>query len=65
MGEENIKAIINEGLHKDAMTMIEKYLLPILSTDSIFYFNETLAKIRANDMDFNNEWELNREEISK
>ena len=65
MGEDRIKSVINDGLCKDAMMMIEKHLLPILSTDSIFYFNETLAKIRANDMDLNNEWELNREEISK
>lgn len=58
MGEHEVRRVINEGDAESAMKMIETHLIPILSEDSMFYFNEALAKLKANDMDFHAEWGL-------
>lgn len=58
MGEHEVQNTIMSGDSQAAMKMIENYVLPILSEESKFYFNEALAKIKANDMDFHKEWEL-------
>jgi hypothetical protein len=58
MGENEVKRVIDQGDSEAAMKMIETHLLPILSEDSRFYFNEALAKATANDMDFHREWGL-------
>lgn len=58
MGENEVQRVIREGDAEAATKMIENHLLPILSEDSVFYFNEALAKVRADDMDFHAEWGL-------
>jgi hypothetical protein len=58
MGENQVRNTISTGDSIAAMKMIEKSLIPRLSADSIFYFNEALAKIKANDMNFHAEWKL-------
>ena len=58
LGSENVQRVINEGDTTTAMRMVEQTILPMLSNDSRFYFNEALAKVRANDMDFHGEWKL-------
>lgn len=58
MGENEVQRIISEGDSEAAFKIIENQLLPILSQDSVFYFNEALAKMRADDMDFHAEWGL-------
>lgn len=58
IGGERVRNTIIEGNADEAMRIIENNILPILSEDSIHYFNEALAKVRANDMDFHKEWKL-------
>jgi hypothetical protein len=58
MGEHEVKRVIIEGDTDAALKMIEVHLIPVLSKDSMFYFNEALAKVRNNDMDFHVEWGL-------
>jgi hypothetical protein len=58
MGENQVKNVISTGDSTAAMKMFEKSLIPRLSADSMFYFNEALAKLRANDMNFHEEWKL-------
>jgi hypothetical protein len=58
MDEDQVKSVISKGDALSAMKMIETSLLPRLSKDSIFYFNEALAKVKANDMNFHAEWNL-------
>jgi hypothetical protein len=58
MGANQVRNTITAGDSVAAMKMIEKSLIPRLSIDSIFYFNEALAKIKANDMNFHAEWNL-------
>lgn len=58
MGEDEVQTVINKGQQDVAFKMLEKHLLPILSQKSIYYFNESLAKIKNNDMNFNAEWNL-------
>lgn len=62
MGQNQVRTTISTGDINAAMKMVEQNLLPILSGDSIYYFNEALAKVKANDMDLYNEWELNIKE---
>ncbi|RLD63281.1 MAG: hypothetical protein DRI84_09870 [Bacteroidetes bacterium] len=64
MGENQVKDTIINGDADAAMKMIETNLLPILSEDSVYYFNEVLAKIKANDMNFHMEWELYKEAVA-
>ena len=61
MGEDEVQTVINKGQQEAALKMLETYLLPILSQDSIHYFNEALSKIETNDMNFNKEWDLEME----
>jgi len=61
MGEHEVRNTIMTGDSDSAMKMIETHLFPILSKESKFYFNEALAKVKANDMDFHKEWELYKE----
>lgn len=58
MGENQVKSVISNGDSIAAMKMFEKSLVPRLSADSMFYFNEALAKLKANDMNFHEEWNL-------
>lgn len=58
LGEQNVQRVINEGDADVAMAMIEHTILPLLSDNSRFYFNEALAKVRKNDMNFHKEWGL-------
>ena len=56
LGESDVKKVIMEGDVKTAMKMLDASVLPRLSKDSIYYFNEALSKIKANDMDLYKEW---------
>ena len=58
MGENEVRRVIMKGDVEAASKMIEVHLLPILSEDSVFYLNEAIAKVKANDMDFHIEWGL-------
>ncbi len=58
MDENQVRNTISNGDANVAMKMIEISLLPRLSKDSVFYFNEALAKVKANDMNFHAEWNL-------
>lgn len=58
MDENQVRNTISNGDAAVAMKMIEVSLIPRLSNDSIFYFNEALAKVKANDMNFHAEWNL-------
>lgn len=58
MGKDEVQSVINDGNKEAASKMFEDHLLPVLSQSSTHYFNEALAKISDNDMDFNNEWSL-------
>ena len=58
MGENQVRNTISSGDAAAAMKMIEKSLIPRMSADSVFYFNEALAKVNANDMHFHAEWKL-------
>lgn len=58
LGEDEIQTVINEGQRDVAFKMLEDHILPVLSQESIHYFNEALAKINNNDMNFNKEWNL-------
>ena len=64
MGENQVRNTIATGDVESALKMIETHLMPILSEDSKFYFNEALAKIKANDMDFYGEWKLQAKEAA-
>lgn len=61
MGENQVVSTIAKGDADAAAKMIETHLLPILSEDSVHYYNEALAKVKADDMDFHQEWELYKE----
>lgn len=61
MGEDEVQSVINKGNQESALKMLEIHVLPILSQDSIYYFNEAMAKIKNNDMNFNAEWNLKME----
>ena len=54
----SVRSTIATGDVEAALKLIEVHLMPILSEDSKHYFNEALAKIKANDMDFYTEWKL-------
>lgn len=54
-----IRDVIMSGNTDKAAKLMELYVLPKLSEDSIFYFNEALSKIKTNDMDFYTEWKFN------
>ena len=58
MGEDEVRVTISKGNVVAATKMIETSLLPRLSQDSVFYYNEALAKIKTDDMHFHAEWNL-------
>lgn len=58
MGEHEVRSIISKGDSEAAGKMVDDHLLPVLSQDSVQYYNEALAKIQANDMNFHSEWKL-------
>ena len=58
MGGDEVQSVINEGNREAALKMFENHLIPVLSQSSTHYFNEALAKISADDMNFNEEWGL-------
>jgi hypothetical protein len=65
MDEFQVRNTISNGDSMTAMKMIETSLIPRLSEDSIYYFNEALAKLKANDMNFHAEWNLyNKEAVA-
>lgn len=57
IGADRVKKVIMTGDEKEAMSIFERSLLSRLSQDSVFYFNEALAKFRGG-VDFHKEWKL-------
>ena len=64
MGENQIKNTIKNGDVESALRMLNDHVLPLLCEDSLYYYNEALAKIQKNDMNFHTEWELYKEEAA-
>ena len=58
MGENEVQSVINKGKPRVAAKMLKNHLLPILSEDSIHYFNEAFAKIKAKNLNFHTEWQF-------
>ncbi len=58
LGEDEVRNTIINGDSASAQKMIDTVLLDHMSDDSKFYYNEALAKLKADDMDFHKEWEL-------
>ena len=59
-GGKKIKDIIMSGDVKEALRVIESFVMPLMSKDSVFYFNEAIAKIKADDMHLYKEWEMEK-----
>jgi len=57
IGESQIKSIITNGDSEAANKAINDHILPILSEDSVHYFNAALEKVKAKDS-FHSEWKL-------
>jgi len=64
IGSDRVQAVINAGDADEAMKIFETNLMGRLSEDSVHYFNEALAKIKGDDMDFHAEWGLYGKEAS-
>jgi hypothetical protein len=58
MEPDRVKNTIMTGDVKTAEKLIDEHVLPILSDDSVHYYNEALAKVRGDDMHFHMEWKL-------
>lgn len=56
IGEERIRNIINEGLVDDAQKVLEDFIKPLLSKDSLYYLEDCTANI--GNYNFKMEWEL-------
>lgn len=56
MDQEMVRETIMRGDEETAMRLIEEHLMDLMSEESISLFQEALAKVRANDMDFDKEW---------
>jgi hypothetical protein len=56
IGVETVQRVIMEGDGDTAMRIVEDHLMNLMSEESIALFQEALAKVRANDMDFEKEW---------
>jgi hypothetical protein len=56
IGEERIREIINKGVVEDAHKVLEDFIKPLLSKDSLHYLDECTANIK--NYDFNKEWEM-------
>jgi hypothetical protein len=63
IGADRVKDVITTGNSEEAMKIFEQNLIGRLSEDSVHYFNEALAKVKANDMDFHTEWGLYGKEM--
>jgi hypothetical protein len=64
IGEDVIRDTITKGNTEVAQRMVEQHVMPLLSEESIHYFNEALAKIKGDDMNFHKEWELYKEIVA-
>ena len=56
--EEAIKMVIIKGDVTTAQKMVDDHIIGLLSNESMYYYNEAIAKIKANDMHFHQEWNL-------
>lgn len=56
IGEERICNIINKGLTEDAYKVLEDFIRPLLSEDSIYYLEECMSNIE--NYNFKKEWQL-------
>jgi len=56
IGGERICGIINKGLVEDAYKVLEDFIKPLLSEDSLYYLNECVANIK--NYNFKKEWKL-------
>lgn len=65
MDSDEVKRVISVGDADTAMKMVETHIFPLLSQDSAHYFNEALAKVKANDMHFHQEWKLYGKETTQ
>lgn len=63
LGEAEIKRVISEGDVKAANKAVSDHIMPLLSEDSIHYYNEAQKKIET-DVDFHSEWSLHRKETA-
>jgi hypothetical protein len=54
IGSDNIRSIIDDCRVEDATNLVNEYLKPKLSEDSLFYLNECTTNI--NNYDFKKEW---------
>lgn len=61
IGEDRVREVISSGNVGEARRIFEENLKPVLSEDSLGYFEEALSKIEENDMDFHQEWNLYKE----
>jgi hypothetical protein len=61
MDESQVRDTILTGNSEAAKKMFELNVLPLLSEDSIGYFEQALSKINGNDMNFHKEWKLYKE----
>jgi len=63
VGENEVRTTISTGDQERASKIMERYVIPKLSEDSMHYFNEALSKIQNNDMHFHKEWNLYSKEV--
>lgn len=56
IGETEIRTVINTGNADSAMKIMENHLWSLMGDESRFFFNQSLAKVKANDMHFRKEW---------
>jgi hypothetical protein len=64
IGEAEVKNIITAGDVEAATKVMDDHIMPLLSEESIHYYNEALSKIKANNIDFHAEWGLYGKEIA-
>jgi hypothetical protein len=58
IGQETVRKTIMSGDVKTARIIVEDHIIPLMSGDSMFHYNEAVAKVAANDMHFHEEWGL-------
>ncbi len=58
IGGDKIQKVINTGDATMATKTMEKHLWPHMSDESRFFFNRSLAKLKADDLNFAGEWAL-------
>ena len=64
MTEDVIKNIIIKGDTTLAQEMIDAHIMKVISESSRYYYNEAVAKIKINDMNFHAEWGLYKKEVT-